>query len=97
MAALFGILALVAGLASLVFFIMVLIQLFKTKGALHGILGIICGLYTFIWGWINADAQGLKKTMVNWTIAIIAQIILQGISFAMGGGAVPPPSIEVTP
>ena len=87
MAAILGILALLAGLASLVFFIMVVIKLFQTKGALHGILGIICGLYTFIWGWINADAQGLKKTMVNWTIAIIAQIVLQVLAAVMGGQA----------
>ena len=93
MASLFGILALVAGLASLVFFIIVLIKLFQTKGALHGILGIICGLYTFIWGWINADAQGLKKTMVNWTIAIIAQIVLQVLAAVMGGSAVPAPTV----
>jgi hypothetical protein len=93
MATILGILALLAGLASLVFFIMVLIQLFKTKGALHGILGILCGLYTFIWGWINADAQGLRKTMVNWTIAIIAQIILQVLSITMGGGVPTQPTI----
>lgn len=89
MAAILGILALVAGLASFVFFIIVLIQLFKTKGVLHGILGIICGLYTFIWGWINADAQGIRKTMVNWTIAIIAQIVLQVLAAVLGGGQLP--------
>lgn len=88
MAAIFGILAVVAGLASLVFFIMVLIQLFKTKGVLHGILGIICGLYTYIWGWINSDAQGLKKTMVNWTIAVIAQVVFQVLAAVLGGHAV---------
>ena len=93
MASTLGILALLAGLASFVFFIIVLSQLFKTKGALHGILGIICGLYTFIWGWINADAQGLKKTMVNWTIAIIAQIVLQVLAMVMGGGVPTPPTI----
>ena len=93
MASIFGILALLAGLASLVFFIIVLIQLFKTKGVLHGILGIICGLYTFIWGWINADAQGLKKTMVNWTIAIVAQVVLQVLAGVLGGHVPPTPTV----
>lgn len=97
MASIFAGLALLAGLASFVFFIIVLIQLFKTKGALHGILGILCGLYTFIWGWINADAQGIRKTMVNWTIAIVAQIVLQVLAISMGGTPVAPPSLEVTP
>ena len=49
-------------------FIMVLIPLFKTKGVGHGILGIICGLYTFIWGWINAKQLNLTKVMLVWTI-----------------------------
>ena len=53
------------------------------------ILGIICGLYTYIWGWINADAKGLKKTMINWTIAIIAQIILQVGAAVMGASSAP--------
>ena len=35
--------------------IIVLIKLFQTEGALKGILGIICLLYTFIWGWMNAN------------------------------------------
>jgi hypothetical protein len=62
-----------------------IIPLFKEKGALHGILGIICGLYTFIWGWINAGRLGKKNVMLAWTALIIGSIIF-GI---MGGGAVP--------
>ena len=53
------------------------IRLFQEKGALHGILGILCGLYTFIWGWINAGRLGIKKMMIYWTVAIVAQIVLQ--------------------
>ena len=94
MAAIIGILALIAAIVSLVFFIQVLIKLFKAKGALHGILGIFCSLYTFIWGWINADAQGLKKTMVNWTITIVVMIILQVIGGVLGAGAIQTPAIE---
>ena len=55
-------------LGSIICFIMVLIQLFKAKGALHGILGLICSLYTFIWGWINAKTLNLSKLMLIWTI-----------------------------
>ena len=93
MAPIFSILALVAGLASFVFFIIVLIELFKTKGVLHVILGITCEIYTYIWGWIVADEKGLKKTMVNWTLAIIAQIVLQGLGFVFGGGIPKPPAM----
>lgn len=31
--------------------IVVLVKLFQTEGLLKGILGLICMLYTFIWGW----------------------------------------------
>lgn len=57
--------------ANLVCFIMVLIKLFKAKGALHGILGLICGLYTFIWGWINAGPQNIKNIMLIWTACFV--------------------------
>jgi hypothetical protein len=93
MATVFLILMLLAGLASFVFFIMVLIRLFQEKGALHGILGILCGLYTFIWGWINGDRLGIKQTMIYWTIAIVAQIVFQVLAAAMGGAAVGMPPV----
>ena len=82
MAIVLGILAVIVGIANLVFFIMVLIKLFQEKGVLHGILGIICGLYTFIWGWMNADRLNIKNTMVYWSIAIVVQIILNGAAAA---------------
>jgi len=47
---------------------------------LHGILGIICGLYAFIWGWMNAEQQGLKKVMIIWTVLIIVSIALNGMT-----------------
>ena len=87
MSSLFSLLALVCSLVSLVCFIIMIIPLFKEKGALHGILGIICGLYTFIWGWMNAARLGKKQIMIIWTIALIASIVLNvlnGLS-AQGG------------
>ena len=74
-----AILAQLVGLAALVPFIMVLIKLFQTKGALHGILGIICFLYTFIWGWMNATTLNIKNIMLIWTGLLIAGAILNGI------------------
>ncbi len=55
-------------LAALVSFILVLVKLFQTKGALHGILGLFCGIYTFIWGWMNAKSLNLMKLMLIWTL-----------------------------
>lgn len=57
-------------------FVLVLIKLFQQKGVLHGILGIICALYTFIWGWIEAARLNIKNIMLIWTILIIASSVL---------------------
>jgi hypothetical protein len=62
--------------ANLVCAVIVLIKLFQNEGALKGILGIICGLYTFIWGWMNAGRLNLRNIMIIWTIVIILQIVL---------------------
>lgn len=70
------ILASLVGLGSLVCFIMVLIKLFQQKGALHGILGLLCGIYTFIWGWIESGRLGIQKLMMIWTGLIVVSIIL---------------------
>ena len=69
-------LALLCNLGSLVCFVIVVIKLFKEKGVLHGILGIICSLYTFIWGWIESGRLGIKNIMMAWTALIVAGIAL---------------------
>jgi Flp pilus assembly protein protease CpaA len=64
-------LGIILQLASLVAAILVLVKLFQTKGALHGILGLICGLYTFIWGWMHAGDLKLKNLMIIWTVGML--------------------------
>ncbi len=75
MATVLSILSMIIGLGSLVCFIMVLIKLFQEKGVLHGILGLICSLYTFIWGWINASRLGIYTIMLIWSGLIVLSII----------------------
>jgi hypothetical protein len=53
---------------------------------LKGILGLICGLYTFIWGWMNKDRLGIGNIMLIWTVLIIISLIL---NFAFGAAAIP--------
>jgi len=67
-------LALVAG-------IVVLVRLFEKEGFLKGILGLICMLYTYIWGWMHAKDESLKikNWMWIWTAAILLGIILNFI------------------
>jgi hypothetical protein len=74
----------IAGGVSVVCWIIVLIRMFK-ESALKGILGLICGIYAFIWGWMNSGA-GLKNVMLLWTLAII----LGFIGGAIGGFAMIP-------
>ena len=76
-------LALAAGLVSLVCWIMVLIKMFPAEGALKGVLAIICGLYAFVWGWMNAGRFGLRNIMLIWTVAIIISVIANMMSGGM--------------
>jgi uncharacterized membrane protein YfcA len=68
--------------------VVVLVKLFQTEGFLKGILGLICMLYTFIWGWQNVGKEELKlKTwMWVWTGAIVLGAILAVVGGASGGG-----------
>jgi len=63
---------------------MVLIKMFKAEKPLIGILGILCGIWAFIWGWMNSTKLGLKNVMLGWT----ACIVLLGIGSVMTGADV---------
>lgn len=78
-----GILALVVGIGSFVCTIIVLIKLFQVEGALKGILGFFCGIYTFIWGWINVDRLGIRQVMTIWSVLTVLYMILYGVIFAV--------------
>ncbi|MEA2604808.1 MAG: hypothetical protein QOF89_5800 [Acidobacteriota bacterium] len=65
-----------AAIVSLICWIMVLIKMFPAEGPLKGILAIICGLYAFIWGWINASRFNLRNIMLIWTVAIIVSVAM---------------------
>ena len=94
---LIGILALLVGIGCLICFIIVLIKLFQNEGALKGILGLICALYTFIWGWMNADRYGIRNIMLIWSLLVIIQLVL---NFAFGVSIIPgypPRPTPVTP
>ena len=92
-----GILAMLVGLGSLICFIIVLIKLFQNEGALKGILGLICGLYTFIWGWMNSDRLGIRNIMMIWTLLIIISLILNFVFGAAMVPGYPPTATPVVP
>jgi hypothetical protein len=76
-------LGIAASIVSLVCWIMVLIKMFPAEGALKGILAIICGLYAFIWGWMNAARFNLKTIMLIWTVAILISVVANMMSGGM--------------
>ena len=82
-----AILAMLIGLASFICFIMVLIKQFQNGGIVHGIIGIItCGIWTFIWGWMNANNLNIRNLMLAWTILILIGLVL---NFAFGVAMIP--------
>ena len=66
----------VANILSLILFFIVLIKLFKNEGALKGILGFFCGIYTFIWGWMKHKQLAMTKLMTVWSLMILLPFIL---------------------
>lgn len=91
---LLGLLSLLITLGCLICWIIVLIKQFQTAGPIHGIIGIItCGIWTFIWGWMNADSLGIKNIMIIWSLLIVISLVLR---FAFGAGMMAYPT-SVTP
>jgi hypothetical protein len=82
MGALMGLILTVSGIVSLVCWIMVLIKIFKDNVGL-GILGVICGLFAFIYGWVKVKEYDCKNVMVAWSAAMVVSIIAN----ALGGAA----------
>ena len=85
MIAILGLLGVAASIGSLVCLILVLLKLFPDKGVGWGIFGIICGLYTFIWGWQNAERHGIQQIMMIWTACFVASIVINVLISVMAG------------
>ena len=84
-----GIVAMITGLGCLICLIIVLIKQFQNAGVVHGIIGIItCGIWTFIWGWMNGGKLNFKNIMLIWTLLIIVTMVLNllagGFHFSVG-------------
>lgn len=79
-------LAAAAGIGSLVCWIIILIEMFQKDTVIVGILGIICGLWAFIWGWMNVPKHGKRQIMQIWTACILAGIVLNVLATVMSRG-----------
>ncbi len=74
-----GILALLCLLGAVVCQIIVIVKMFQTAGAVQGIIGLLCGIWAFIWGWMNSDKVG-KNIMLAWTGLIILYVVFAVLS-----------------
>jgi len=79
-------------LVAFVLQILVVVKMFQNVGTLHGILGLFCGLYALIWGWMNSSKYGIKNLMIIWTVLIILIIILNIVFGASMAGSYPVPT-----
>lgn len=84
-----GLLGIIVAVGSLVCWVMVLIKMFPAEGAVKGILAIICGLYAFIWGWMNRDRFNLQMIMMIWTVLIVLSIIINGAAQGLAQPTMP--------
>lgn len=82
-----GLLSMILSLGSVVCWIIVVVKMFQNAGVVQGIIGLICGIWAFIWGWMNQDKVG-KNIMLAWTALIILSIVLNvaggGFSYKFG-------------
>ena len=82
MAVVMSIIVALVTIVSLVCWVMILIKIFKENVGL-GILGIVCSLFAFIYGWVKVKEYDAQKIMVVWTIATVVGILAQ----LLGAGA----------
>lgn len=64
-----------ASLGSLVCWIITLVQMFQKDSVLKGILGIICALWAFIWGWMKVEETKQKNIMIIWSVCIVIGMV----------------------
>lgn len=79
-------------LAAIVFQILLVIKMFKHAGALHGIIGLLCGLYALIWGWMNSGKYpDVKNIVLIYTVLLVLYIILAAVfgGFSYGSMGTP--------
>jgi nitrate/nitrite transporter NarK len=83
------ILSILVGVGSLVCWIFVLVRIFQAGNIGLGILGIICPLFAFIYGWVKSEELNIRQVMLIWTVLIVVGLIIN-IMLIPGRGATVP-------
>jgi ABC-type uncharacterized transport system permease subunit len=83
-----GALGYACSLLAFVCFVLTEIRIFKDKqhaGTVHGILGIVtCGLWAFVWGWIQTKRYHNIVIMLLWTAAMIMSWVFGAAAMVKG-------------
>lgn len=90
---LFSIIGSLAGVACLVFGIIVGTKVLQRQGTGLGILAILlaifCVLPTFIWGWAKAKEFGIQRLMIWYTVAVVLLLVFGRNVVVLTSGATP--------
>ncbi len=89
MAALLGIVAVLAGIGSLVCWIMILVKMFKNGETVLGIVSIFCAIVGYIMGWVKSSEWNTKQIMLIWTACIVVGIIANVVAGGMAAANLP--------
>jgi hypothetical protein len=88
------VLAFIAGLVGLVFFVLVVVEMFKRQQNGLAIACIVLALCTgigyliaFVYGWMKATEWNIKKIMLAWTACFAVQLVFVVGILAVGATA----------
>jgi hypothetical protein len=88
------VLAFIAGLVGLVFFVLVVVEMFKRQQNGLAIACIVLALCTgigyliaFVYGWMKATEWNIKKIMLAWTACVAVQLVFVVGILAVGATA----------
>jgi hypothetical protein len=91
MGGVFGLLALLFSIGSLVCFILVLVKMFQNDQVGLGIACIVLifvcgigGLVAFIYGWVKAAEWNIQNIMLAWTGCVIGGVVVNVLAIATG-------------
>ena len=76
--------AVVLMLVGFILWLVVLIKQFRHGGALQGIIGLITGIWTFIWGWLKHKELQMTKLMTMWTLISLILIATPVVALFTG-------------
>lgn len=83
-----GALGYASALVVLICFVLTEVRIFRDKqkaGTLHGVLGIVtCGLWAYIWGWVQSKRYHNVVIMLLWTVAYVMYVVFGGITVVRG-------------